>query len=125
MIKNLLGSRYIEVQGGFPSPLYIYNNYGTMGIGDVKYNPISNSLQTYDGQSWKDIPCAFPSINLTSEAELLLDWARKKREEEFTVQELAKNNNAVRIAYENLNKAQEQLKTTMILATEHDRQTTS
>jgi hypothetical protein len=64
------------------------------------------------------------SVGLTPETEMLLDWAQQKRNEEFALKALAEKNEAVRIAVENLNKAQEQLQITAHLAREYD-QTTS
>lgn len=125
MIKTISGSRYVTVQGGSPAQLYINNYSGAMGVGDVRFNTSNQSLQVYDGNAWQDLQGGYPMISLSTEAESLLDWAREKRAEEYAMHEMIKTNEAVRIAYENLNKAKEQLKTTIILAKEHDNETTS
>jgi hypothetical protein len=126
MIKNIVSnSRYVTVQGGTPAQVYINNYSGAMGVGDVRFNPTSQNLQVYDGNTWHDIQSSYPTVGLSAEAESLLDWAREKRAEEYALHEMIKNNEAVRIAYENLNKAKEQLKTTVILAKEYENETTS
>lgn len=126
MIKNIVSnSRYVTVQGGTPAQVYINNYSGSMGVGDVRFNPASQNLQVYDGNTWHDIQSSYPTVGLSAEAESLLDWAREKRAEEYALHEMIKNNEAVRIAYENLNKAKEQLKTTVILAKEYENETTS
>lgn len=125
MIKTISGSRYVTVQDGSPAQLYINNYSGAMGVGDVRFNTSNQSLQVYDGNAWQDLQGGYPMISLSTEAESLLDWAREKRAEEYAMHEMIKTNEAVRIAYENLNKAKEQLKTTIILAKEHDNETTS
>lgn len=126
MIKNLTsGSKYVTVQGGSPAQLYINNYNEAMGAGDVRFNTMIQSLQVFDGITWHDLQGAYPTVGLSSEAESLLDWAREKRAEEYAMHEMAKTNEAVRIAYENLNKAKAQLKTTVILAKEYDNETTS
>jgi multidrug resistance efflux pump len=63
-------------------------------------------------------------VSLTGEAEALLDWARKKRNEEVELEALAKEHPAINIALANLKKAKMQLDATIILSKEHD-QTTS
>ena len=125
MSKTISGSRYVTVQDGSPAQLYINNYSGAMGVGDVRFNTSNQSLQVYDGNAWQDLQGGYPMISLSTEAESLLDWAREKRAEEYAMHEMIKTNEAVRIAYENLNKAKEQLKTTIILAKEHDNETTS
>ena len=126
MIQGITSnSRYLTVQGGNPAQVYISNYSGALGVGDVRFNTSNQSLQVYDGNTWHDIQSSWPMVGLSSEAESLLDWAREKRAEEYELHEMVKSNEAVRIAYENLNKAKEQLKTTVILAKEYNNETTS
>jgi hypothetical protein len=61
-----------------------------------------------------------PTVGLNSEAESLLDWARKKRDEELAWQSLANDCEAVKIALTNLEKAKQQLDITAKLAREYD-----
>ena len=89
----------------------------------LRYNTNMNSVEVYDGQSWKEAS-AYASIALTGEAEMLLDWARKKRDEEIRLETLADNHPAINIALDNLKKAKIQLDATIILSKEHE-QTTS
>lgn len=126
MIKSITsGSKYVTVQGGMPAQLYINSHNGAMKVGDVRFNTSIQSLQVFDGNTWHDLHGAYPTVGLSSEAESLLDWAREKRAEEYALHEMVKSNESVRIAYENLNKAKEQLKTTVILAKEYENETTS
>jgi multidrug resistance efflux pump len=60
---------------------------------------------------------------MTGEAEVLLDWAHKKRDEEMQMESLAKEHPAVQIALDNLKKAKLQLDATIILSKEHDTST--
>ena len=108
-----------------PGSTYVNNYSGAIGVGNVRYHTGGQQMQVYDGSNWVDIQMGSANVGLTTEAELLLDWAREKRAEEYALQELIKTNEAVRIAYENLNKAKEQLKTTVILAKEYENETTS
>jgi hypothetical protein len=122
MIKGITqGGRYITVTGGNPTNPYI--SPGSQSAGMMRYNTNMNNVEVYDGQSWKEISANYASITLTPDAELLLDWARKKRDEEIEMQALAYNHPAVKIALDNLEKAKLQLDATIILSKEHDTST--
>lgn len=125
MIKYITStSRYVNVNSS-PSSTYINNYGGSIGVGNVRFDTSRQQLQVYDGNNWVEINMGSATVGLTAEAESLLDWARQKRAEEYELHEMVKSNEAVRIAYENLNKAKEQLKTTVILAKEYNNETTS
>ena len=81
-----------------------------------------NIVEVYDGQSWKEVS-SYASIALTGEAEALLDWARKKRDEEMQIETLARKHPAINIALGNLKKAKIQLDTTIILSKENEEST--
>jgi hypothetical protein len=99
-----------------------YISPGGQGAGMVRYNTNMNYIEVYDGMSWKEIS-SYANIGLTVEAESLLDWARKKRDEELQVESLAKEHPAINIALDNLKKAKIQLDATIILSKEHDTST--
>jgi hypothetical protein len=122
MIKGISqAGRYITVTGGSPSNPYIPP--GSQSAGMVRFNTNMNIMEVYDGSTWKDFGSSYSSIGLTPEAESLLDWARKKRDEEFQMQSLAKDHPAIQIALDNLEKAKLQLDATIILSKEHDTST--
>jgi hypothetical protein len=122
MIKGITqGGRYITITGGSSSNPYI--SPGSQSAGMMRYNTNMNNVEVYDGIGWKEIGSSYASISLTGEAEALLDWARKKRDEEFQIQLLAKDHPAVKIALDNLEKARQQLDATIILSKEHDTST--
>jgi hypothetical protein len=118
MIKGITQSgRYLQVSGG--SPMNPYISPGGQGAGMVRYNTNMNYIEVYDGIAWKEIS-SYANIGLSGEAELLLDWARKKRDEEIQLESLAKEHPAINIALDNLKKAKIQLDATIILSKEHD-----
>ena len=121
MIKGITqGGRYITVTGGNPTNPYILP--GSQSAGMMRYNTNMNNVEVYDGQSWKEIS-SYANISMTSDAEALLDWARKKRDEELSAQQLGEKHTAVKIALDNLEKAKLQLDATIILSKEHDTST--
>lgn len=73
-----------------PSP------YDVAYSGQVRFNGTSQLLETYNGWAWMPIIPQTTSIGLSTEAESLLDWAKKKREEELALERLA--NSSVTIA---------------------------
>lgn len=107
------------VHGG-NSSTYINNHSGSQGVGNVRYNTSSQNLEVWDGNNWILIAMDYAQVGLNPEAESLLDWARKKRDEEMAWESLAKDNQAVKIALENLNKAKQQLDVTAKLSREYD-----
>ena len=123
MIKGInSSSRYITVSGGSASTPYI--SPGSAGAGMLRWNPNMNQMEVNDGNSWLGISMNYASIELTPETESLLEWARKKRDQEKDWYELASNSEAVRIALEQLEQAKTKLELTAILARDYE-QTTS
>lgn len=124
MIKAISSSgRYMQVSGG-NSSTYINNYSGLQGVGNMRFNTTSQTIEVYDGNNWIQLAMDYATVGLNGEAESLLDWARKKRDEELAWQSLAKDNQAVKIALDNLYKAQEQLTITATLARDYEQTTT-
>jgi hypothetical protein len=93
MIKTVNGSgRYMMVNGGMPATTYMNTSSGYMGVGDIRFNSNAQSLEVYDGQMWRELNTSHASVGLTPDAEMALDWATKKRNEELALEHLAKSN---------------------------------
>jgi hypothetical protein len=86
----------------------------------MRYNTTNQNLEVFDGNNWIMMNMDYASAGLTPEAESLLDWAKQKRNEELAWESLAEDNQAVKIALENLNKAQQQLDITAKLARDYE-----
>ena len=124
MIKGITQSgRYMNVSSSASSN-YVNGYAGAQGVGNMRFNTTNQCIEVFDGNSWIMLNMDYASIGLNGEAESLLDWARKKRDEELAWESLAKDNQAVKIALENLNKAKQKLDVTAKLAREYE-QTTS
>jgi uncharacterized protein YqfA (UPF0365 family) len=120
MIKNITPTgRYITVSGGNAST-YVNGYSGAQGVGNMRYNTSTQNMEVFDGTSWIMLNMDYASVGLNHEAESLLDWARKKRDEELTWESLAKENQAVKIALENYRQAEQQLKITKNLARDYE-----
>jgi hypothetical protein len=108
MIKNVYGGSYVTVSGG-PVSTYINNFSGAQGVGNVRFNTSVQKLEVYDGNSWIVLNTADVMIDLNSEAQALMNWAKKKREQEQELERLVRDYPALADAKENLERAQEQL----------------
>ena len=123
MLKGITQSgRYTVVSGGAAST-YVNGYSGALGVGQIRYNTSTQNMEVFDGSSWIMLNMGYATVGLTSDAESLLDWARKKRDEEMAWEALANTNQAVKIALDNLNKAREQLDITAKLARDYEQST--
>ena len=125
MIKGIDSyGKYVSVMGGHPAATYVNGYSGLQGVGNVRYNTTMQAFEVYDGNQWMTLSMTMAQVGLSGEAESLLDWARKKRDEETEWYKLASNSEAVRIALEQLEQAKQRLELTAILARDYE-QTTS
>ena len=123
MLKGITQSgRYTVVSGGSAST-YVSGYSGAQGVGNVRYNTSTQNMEVFDGNTWIMLNMGYATVGLSGEAESLLDWARKKRDEELAWAALADTNQAVKIALDNLNKAREQLDITAKLARDYEQST--
>lgn len=86
MIKGLTGGHYITVSNGQATDLYI--SPGAMGAGMLRYNTNMNCIEVNDGNMWRSLGMNYASVELTVEAQAILDWAKQKMTEENKIDEL-------------------------------------
>lgn len=94
---------------------YVGNN--GQGAGNVRYNTMTQQMEVFDGSVWVSISVD-ANLSLSYGAEETIRWAQDKMREEEELRKLAENNQTVKIALDNLVKAQEQLKIAAHLAKE-------
>lgn len=114
-----MGQGHVIVSGGQSSTPYI--NPGAPSAGMMRY--MNNNFEIYDGSSWQILGASYPTVDLSGAANSAINWAMKKMTEEAELERLAKEHPAINAAYNNMLKAAEQLKTTIILS--KDDKTTS
>jgi hypothetical protein len=101
MIKGINSSgRYVTVTGGQSSGVYI--SPGAQGAGMMRWNSNANCIEVNDGNSWITMCMGYATVDLNGEAESLLDWARKKRDEESRIRALAEKHPGIRDLQERL-----------------------
>lgn len=116
MIKTVNGSgRYMMVNGGMPATTYMNTSSGYMNVGDVRFNTNAQTLEVYDGNRWVELQTSHASVGLTPDAEIALDWATKKRNEELALEQKAKDNPAIADLLEQRKTIDEKIKVIEIL----------
>ena len=119
MIKSIHSSSpFLTVSGGNPGSTYIGNYSNAPGVGNMRYNPNSQNIEVYDGSTWIILSAHHATINLNDEAVSLLEWARKKRDEEIEMEKLAQTNPAIKDLVTQIKDKQEQIKVVQTLIKE-------
>ena len=105
------GGRYITVTGG-DSTTYVSKSYtsNTFMQGDMRYDLESQCIKVWDGQNWQAIVGSNATIDLSYEAQSLLDWASKKRLEEQLLEKQAQESPAIKDLVDQIKLKQEQIK---------------
>lgn len=115
MFKSIAATgRYINVQGGYSTSTYV-NNSGLMGVGNLRFDTASQSLQVYDGYTWVQLNMGHAMVGLFPDAEDAITWAIEKRREELALEETAKNNPAIADLLDQRKKIDEKIKVIDIL----------
>lgn len=112
MLKGINTSgRYLQVTGGsfntHVSKSYTSNAHS---MGDMRYDLDDQTMKVFDGTSWKTLHGGYATVEMTPDAESLLDWARKKRQEEMELEVLAKEHPSIKDLVDQINLKKEQIK---------------
>ena len=114
MIKGLTtGGKYTVVSSGNVSVPYINPNMNNPIQGMMRIS--GSDLQVFDGSSWIVMNTSYATVGLTGEAEALLDWARKKRNEEMERDLLAATNPTIKDLLEQIKEKEDQIEMVMNL----------
>lgn len=107
MIKGITPGRYINVSGGSPGSTYINTYGGNPGVGNMRYNPSSQNIEVFDGSSWQMLMTSYAQVELDSEAQMLLNWAREEKNRQLQRESRINSNPALKKAYEAIRRAEE------------------
>ena len=108
MIKGITtSSRYTVVTAGNTSVPYVNQNINNPIQGMIRIS--GTDMQVFDGSNWMMMSTSYASVGLSPEAELLLDWAKKKRDEEKELEELAQTNPTIRDLLDTIKQKEEQI----------------
>ena len=119
MIKSIHSSSpFLTVSGGNPGSTYIGNYSNAPGVGNMRYNPNNQNIEVFDGSTWIILSAHHANINLSDEAVTLLQWARKKRDEELNIELLAQTNSVIKDLVNQIKDKEEQIKVVQTLLKE-------
>ena len=122
MIKGLMGTTGITVGGGNTNLPYVGPNSNNPMTGMMRVN--GTEIEVFNGSSWQQLSTSYATVSLDQDILDIVQWARKKRDEEDKWYKLASSNEAVRIALDHLEQAKTRLELTAHLARDYE-QTTS
>lgn len=109
MIKNInANGKYLQVTGG-SGATYVNGYSGLQGVGNMRYNTSTQTMEVFDGNGWISMQMGYATVALTPDAENLLDWAKKKRDEEMELEALAKTNPTIADLRNQIKEKQEQI----------------
>lgn len=123
MIKGLQGITGITVTHGNTSVPYINQTSNNPIQGMIRV--YGSDMQVFDGTTWLNMNAGYATVSLDQDILDIVQWARKKRDEEQNILAAAEKHPAIRIAMDNFAKAKQQLDVTIILSKEHNDTTTS
>lgn len=110
MIGNIYStSPSLQVTGGTVSN-YINGYSGAQCVGNMRYNTTSQKTEVFDGNNWISLNMGTVNIGLSDEVESLLDWARKKRNEESELERLAETNPTIKDLVDQIKQKKDQIK---------------
>ena len=118
MIKGLMGTTGITVSGGNTALPYVGPNVNNPITGMIRVN--NTDLEVFNGTGWQSLPSSYATVGLDQDTLDIIQWARKRRDEESKWYALASSNEAVRIALEQLEQAKTRLELTAILSREYE-----
>lgn len=118
MIKGLQGISGITVSGGNTALPYVPPNSNNPVTGMLRIN--GTEMEVFNGSSWQMLSTSYATVGLDQDVLDIVQWARKKRDQENEWYKLASSNEAVRIALDQLEQAKTRLELTTILAREYE-----
>ena len=109
MIKGLIGGSNVIVSGGHTSFPYVPQNSNNPIQGMLRVN--GQDLQVFDGSTWIQLGTSFATVELSAEAQTLLQWARDQKQKQADREARIKKNPALQKAFENIQRAEENFDT--------------
>jgi len=103
MIDYVIGGEYLNVISNKGAQPYINKTSGQPMIGALSYDPGSQQMKVYDGNSWMTIGGGQATVNLSPNAISILKWAENKMQEEYELQRLAESNPTIKDLVDQMN----------------------
>jgi len=117
MIKNVYGSgRYLSTFNNNATN-YMNNYSGAQGLGNMRFNTTTQSIEVYDGSMWRPMEMSTVNLSLTQDAVEAIDWVNQRRKEEHDIRVLAEKYPAVADQLAAVREAEEKLRVVTALVT--------
>ena len=98
MIKGLMGSRGVVVDGGNTSVPYVNPNANNPIQGMLRVN--GADMQVFDGTTWISMSTSYATVALSPTTEEAIDWVKRKMQEEKNLHDRMKRHPGLKDAYE-------------------------
>jgi hypothetical protein len=94
---------------------YMNNYSGAQGLGNMRFNTTTQSVEVYDGMMWRPMEMGTVNLSLTSDAVAAIAWASQQRHDEMKIKELAERHPAVADQLAAVREAEEKLRMVTLL----------
>ena len=98
MIKGLMGTRGLVVDGGDTSVPYVNVNTNNPMQGMVRIS--GSDMQVFDGNNWMTLSTSYATVGLDPVTQEAIDWAKRKMQEEKDLHERMKRHPGLKDAFE-------------------------
>jgi hypothetical protein len=115
MIRDLNSNSDTWIQITQGSKPYINNYNNAQGVGNVRYNVSTQSLEAYDGNNWIMLS-GYAMVGITPRTQCVLEWAEKRMIDDQRIEHIIKNNPTLEDAYQTYQDAAEKLRVLVTLS---------
>ena len=117
MIKSIVSNGPYLVTYNNSTSNYVNNFSGAQGLGNMRLNTTTQSMDYYDGQMWQPVQMGTVTMSLTQDAVDAIGWVNQKRVEEQKIKALAEQHPAVADQMAAVREAEEKLRMVAALVT--------
>ena len=121
MIDYIVGGEYLDVTSNKGAQPYINKTNGQPMTGTMSYDPGSQQMKVYDGNSWLSLGGGSATVNLDPAAIGILNWAKKRMQEEAERERLAETNPTIKDLMDQIKHKEEQIKIVQTLIKEEEK----
>jgi hypothetical protein len=115
MIKHVYTNGPYITTTNNPATNYMNNYSGAQGLGNMRFNTSTQSVEVYDGMMWRPMEMSTANVSLTQDAVAAIAWANQQRHEEMKIKELAERHPAVADQLTAVREAEEKLRMITLL----------
>jgi hypothetical protein len=90
MLKNINSNTEHITVSDTTLPTYINSFNGMQGVGNIRFNTTTQSMEVYDGTNWIILYSGTAFLDLSYKTKEILKWAEKKMQEEQQLEEKCK-----------------------------------